>query len=96
MGYSAWLAHYLADPAAVVEGAPGHTAPVKQADCTAVRLEFRVQGAEAAEVAEALKRLAPPGTVAFGPQMIDQSTADGVRHWCAAVAYRVDWDWAES
>ena len=96
LGYATWLADYLADPAAVSGGDDGHAGPFKHPDCTAVRLEFRVQGTGASDVTEALRRLAPPGTVAFGPKTIDELTADGVVHCCATVAYRVDWEWAES
>ena len=96
LGYSTWLSHYRADPAAVHDAEPGHSGPIKYGDCTSVRLEFRVRGTGAMEVEEALLRLAPPGTVASEPKMIDECTADGVGHCCAAVAYRVDWEWAES
>ncbi|MGH2634120.1 MAG: hypothetical protein ACRDG3_11980 [Tepidiformaceae bacterium] len=88
MSYSVWLARYLADPAAVSGPAARDAAPAKHSDCTRVRLEFRVHGATPADRTCALERLAPPGAVAFGPVMVDDTTA--------AVAYHVDWDWAES
>lgn len=96
MGYSGWLARYLADPAAVDDGERGHSAPSKQAECTAVRLTFRVQCSSRVEVAEALQRLAPPGTVAFGPERVDGVVAGRGGRWCATITYNVDWEWAES